>query len=82
MMIMFVAVIIMMIISLSTSIDVWKDLSEYEMNNWYTPTVLCMLKSEDKTSYPQVVRSENCSIHSKGDIHVCIHISVYSILLE
>jgi hypothetical protein len=35
---MFIAVIVMMIISLSTSTDVWKDLSEYEMNNWYTPT--------------------------------------------
>jgi hypothetical protein len=40
-------------------------------------TDLCMLKSEDKTLYPQVVRSENCSIHSKGDIYIHIYIYIY-----
>jgi len=45
---------------------VWKDLTPTEIKQWYTPTDLCMLQSEDRASYPQTVRAEKCAAVSGG----------------
>ncbi len=44
----------------------WKDLTQKELEEWYTPTDLCMLQSEDKAGYPQHIRANNCSEFSQG----------------
>ena len=45
---------------------VWQDLTPTEIKQWYTPTDLCMLQSEDRASYPQTVRAEKCASVSGG----------------
>ena len=45
---------------------VWQDLTPTEIKQWYTPTDLCMLQSEDRASYPQTVRAEKCAAVSGG----------------
>ena len=67
---MLVQLILVFLITISRSTSsVWRDLTEEELKNWYSPTELCMLKSDDRVSYPQVVQSENCSEYSHGKLY-------------
>ena len=66
-------VIFLLVIFTSPSIQlseelpaVWQDLTPTEIKQWYTPTDLCMLQSEDRASYPQTVRAEKCAAVSGG----------------
>ena len=44
----------------------WVNLTQDELKQWYTPTDLCMLESNDTIGFPQEVRAKNCSAYSRG----------------
>lgn len=44
----------------------WKQLSDQELNDWYTPADLCVLENGEIGAFPQDIRSRNCSEFSKG----------------
>ena len=45
----------------------WRDLTEQELNEWYTPTDLCVLNSTEKFTFPQDTRKNECFHVSRGD---------------
>ena len=47
--------------------SLWRTLSKEEVTQWYSQTDICMLQSEDRAVYPQVVRSEHCATFSQGE---------------
>ena len=44
----------------------WRDLTQAELEQWYTPTDLCMMKSADKKGYPQHIKANECKEFSYG----------------
>lgn len=44
----------------------WKDLTESELNNWYTPLDLCTLNSSRRADFPQDIRANDCRHLSFG----------------
>lgn len=44
----------------------WRDLTTEELKAWYTPTDLCVAENTIFNSFPQDVRSKNCSQFSRG----------------
>ncbi len=44
----------------------WKELTQEEMEQWYSPTDLCVLNSTDKFTFPQDTRVKDCAHLSKG----------------
>lgn len=52
----------------------WVDLTQQELETWYTPTDLCLLNRTDKFGYPQELRKNECYNVSRGNRR--IHCSV------
>jgi hypothetical protein len=45
----------------------WTQLTDAEIKGWYSATDLCVLRSEDRTAYPQVVKAEHCAAVSNSE---------------
>lgn len=52
----------------------WVDLTQQELESWYSPTDLCLLNRTDKFGYPQELRKNECFNVSRGNRR--IHCSV------
>ena len=48
----------------------WRDLTQSEMDDWYSPIDLCMLDNTNRNSFPQAVR-KNCSHLGMGGHRGC-----------
>ena len=44
----------------------WRDLSDNELTQWYTPADLCVLENTEIKAFPQTTRATNCTKYSKG----------------
>lgn len=53
---------------------VWRNLTEEELQTWYSPTDLCVLNSTNKFAFPQDIRKDECYQYSRGNRR--IHCSV------
>lgn len=44
----------------------WRDLTETELAEWYTPADLCVLNTSMKSSFPQDIRGKECAAFTRG----------------
>jgi hypothetical protein len=61
-------VVILMSMHSSASPPMWKwrDLTDNELAQWYTPADLCVLNASSRSAFPQDIRARDCYHHSKG----------------
>lgn len=44
----------------------WRDLTDSEMSEWYSPADLCVLNTSMRSSFPQDIRAKECSQYTRG----------------
>ena len=48
----------------------WRDLTQEELESWYSPTDLCVLNTSTTNSFPQDLRANECVNVSRGSRRV------------